>query len=147
MALGSKGNFGKVGGVYAMKIWHVPLFLLRMAPFSLRLQLGIFLSFNQIIQYVTIIIIISYLLILIFIRPYKNSILSNFSVILNELTVLYSFTLPFIFKLVVISYDMEVLLLFGLEDLLVLCIVFTILRVMRYYYSLLKMPCKESELH
>jgi len=40
MGLGSKGRFGKLGGVREMKVWYVPLFLLRTVLFSLFLQLN-----------------------------------------------------------------------------------------------------------
>jgi hypothetical protein len=70
MGLGSKGRFGRVGGVKEMKVWYIPVFLLRTVLYSLILQLGTIFSFDGYILYAAGVLIASYFLIILFVRPY-----------------------------------------------------------------------------
>jgi hypothetical protein len=59
--------------------------------------------------------------------------------------ILYSLALAVVPKYMAIDTGKETLLLFGLEGLIALNLLFTLLRTLRYYYSLFKLPCGESE--
>jgi len=105
MGLGSKGRFGKVGGVRKIKVWYIPLFLLRTVLFSLCLQLNTTFSSEGYIQYSAPVLIAAYLFLLVCLRPYESNKLSNISVIFNELSVLFSLGLPLMPKFMTVSSD------------------------------------------
>ena len=93
IGLGDSGLFGKVAGVYDLKLWYVPFFLIKTVLFSLILQYGMLYSFNSYVTNAAAGLVFFYFLFILLLRPYKNSIISNLSVIVNEAIVIHSFLL------------------------------------------------------
>ena len=146
MGFGDRGRFGKIGGVYQMKSWYVPIFLLRLTFFSLILQIGTILSFDyDLINYSAAGLMALTLLVFVLLHPYKNSKLSNLAVFINEATILYSFFLAMKDQFINVDADNEVMFLFGLLGMIGINILLALVRTGRYYYQLAIMPVGEID--
>jgi len=129
-----------------MKNWYVPIFLLRLALFSLILQIGIIFAFDQyLIKYSAAGLMALTFLIFLLLHPYKNNKLSNLTVFINEITILYAFFLTMKNQIVKIDADTEVKLLFGLLGLIGIDIVLALFRAGRYYCQLAILPVREVD--
>ena len=72
---------------------YIPFFLIKTVLFSLILQYGMLYSFNSYVTNAAAGIVVFYFLSILLLRPYKNSIISNLTFIVNEAIVIHSFLL------------------------------------------------------
>ena len=72
---------------------YIPFFLIKTVLFSLILQYGMLYSFSSYVTNAAAGLVFFYFLSILLLRPYKNSIISNLSVIVNEAIVIHSFLL------------------------------------------------------
>ena len=83
-----------------------------------------------------------YLVALVLLRPY-NGCFSNISIILNECFATLAVSLALVNKLFKIDSDIEALILFSVQGLIILCFIFSLIRVFLHIRSLCR---KEGEL-
>ena len=82
-----------------------------------------------------------YLVLIVVYRPYK-SCFSNLSIILNECLALLAVSLALVNRFFGIDSDIEVLALFAMQGLIILCLVLSLFRVLIHVRSLCR---KEGE--
>ena len=103
------------------------------------LSLGITHTFSFLIYPIALLILL-YLVLIVLYRPYK-SCFSNLSVILNECLTLLAVSLALTNKFFTIGSDTEAFILFILQGLIILCLVFSLIRVFLHIRGL----CRKKE--
>ena len=82
-----------------------------------------------------------YLVLIVLYRPYEGCF-SNLSIILNECLALIAVCLALVNKFFRINSDIEAFILFTLQGLIILCLVFSLIRVFLYIRDLCRKEWK-----
>ena len=104
------------------------------------LSLGITQIFSFLV-FPIILLILLYLVLIVIYRPYK-SCFSNLSIVLNECLSLLSVSLALVNKFFRIDSDIEAFVLFNIQGLVILCLIFSLIRIFLHIRNLCR---KEGE--
>ena len=115
--------------------WYITIFLGKTLFSStlFALSFGSILS-SDISVYCLITLEVAYILYLIFRRPYDSGLM-NIGAIFCQLCTFYAFGLPITYRFYTPTEEMDVLLLFVLQGLLLLAALLTFARLLKSYYS------------
>ena len=140
---GQKDKVSEVGGTDSMRSWYIPFFLLKLSLFSFFFSVGITQCFNLIVFVIAILFILSFIF-LIFKPPYLGSF-SNIAVIFNQGISIYAISLAIVNKYLTMDKNTEIFMLFILEGLICLALVFACVRVLIFYCKLCRKKTISAE--
>ena len=129
----SQENQTPLGGFSDAKRWYVPLVLVKLAALALLIEIGVSYS-SSLVGYAIASLSLLSLLVLVWGRPYLGCF-DNLRVILCETAVLCASGLPLVHRFVEIDEAYELLVLYVLQGIIFLFLVFALIRVFLLYCS------------
>jgi len=125
--------------------WYIPLFLIKNV-FSWWLPIFVFRQVLPSIERVYPLMSIEMLLLLylIFKRPYQSRLM-NLGAIFCQVVVIYAFGLPILHRFYSPTEDIDVLLLFVLQGMMLLTEFLTFVRIIKSFYNSAKLLCAKKD--